>query len=118
MGQIWQEYVSAFGKSLSEAAEKHPEIEPLHMAWVNFAKKRGLPLSRHTEGNGRTGPKGQERYEAAIQAFADWWKGGEALRLVAFLKLSLEAKRLKAVVKRQASEIEALEYRIKTLMES
>lgn len=106
----WQELALELGDLLSEVGGQHLELLPLQMAWVNFAQKRGLPIctasyvSRKRKGNG------------VIIGFK-LAMGYELICPREKKRLEEAEKKLKELVKCQFLEIEALEYRIKTLME-
>jgi hypothetical protein len=97
MADEWQRVASTIGATLIHQARKHPELRPLVTSWVNFCRKRRC-LPHPTRGN--------------TVDLANMLEPG--LVLVRIDELTCQAE----TIRRQSDEIAALEYRIKTLMES
>lgn len=87
MSSAWEKQAVILGKVIHNLFKQYPELEPLETSFVNFAKKRGI------------NPKGRIPMSDMIIA-----------------ELSAYDVLLK-IISRQNEEIEALDLRIKRLLE-
>lgn len=106
MNEGWQEKAADIGRAINRHATLHPELQPLVTAWVNFASKHGIAGSVLKRMR-KTLPALED---AGLQAIA---LNGAGLKVIARNKF----QRMQTQISRQSDEIEALEYRIKTLLE-
>lgn len=96
MTEAWKTKTLEIGKTLHEAARKHPELAPLCTSWMNFARKHHL----HRQVDDAT----------ALQALLE----RHGLTIIP----QQDVDRYQATINSHIEEIKALEHRITTLLRS